>query len=97
MGGGIVNYRSTKMQFQKIITLGNVLTIVSMVGCLITVYSQFKTDVAVMQTTIAQQQEVNKRHEQMLQVFRNEIREDIREIKADQRSISDSLSLRRNR
>lgn len=80
-----------KMQFQKSISLGNVLTIASIVGGLITVYSQFKADIAVMQATIVQQREVDRQHEQALSQLRVEIRDDIREIKGDQRRISDTI------
>jgi hypothetical protein len=80
-----------KMQFQKSISLGNLLTIASIVGGLITVYSQFKADIAVMQANITQQREVDKQHELALQQLRLEIRDDIKDIKGDQRRISDTI------
>ena len=80
-----------KMQFQKTISLGNVLTIVSIVGGLITVYSQFKADIAVMQANLVQQREVDRQHEAALSQLRTEIRDDIKEIKGDQRRISDTI------
>lgn len=80
-----------KMQFQKSISLGNILTILSIVGGLITVYSQFKADIAVMQATMVQQREVDRQHELALQQLRTEIRDDIKEIKGDQRRISDTI------
>lgn len=80
-----------KMQFQKTISLGNILTIVAIVGGLITVYSQFKADIAVMQANLMQQREVDRQHEMALALLRTEIRDDIKDIKGDQRRISDTI------
>ncbi len=81
-----------KMQFQKTISLGNVLTIVSIVGGLLTVYSQFKADIAVMQVNLLQQREVDRQHEQMIQQLRTEIRDDIKDIKNDQQRIREAMT-----
>lgn len=79
------------MHFQKTISLGNILTIASIFGGLITVYSQFKADIAVMQVNLVQQRETDKQHDSAIQQLRSEIRDDIREIKSDQRRISDTI------
>lgn len=79
------------MQFEKTISLGNVLTILSVVGGLTTVYSQFRADIAVMQVSLVQQREIDRQHEVSLIQLRTEIRDDIKDIKSDQRRITDTI------
>jgi len=83
--------RTNRARYDRTVSLGNILTVVSMLAGLVTMYSQFKSEMATMQVTILTQQREADRQREQLQQLRQEVRDDIREIRSDQRRIADSL------
>jgi hypothetical protein len=83
-----------KMHFDRSINLGNLLTIVTMVGGLMVVYGKFEARISVLEIAITHQQQVDRRHEAEVELLRREIREDLKDIKADQRRVTEFIEKR---
>lgn len=86
-----------RMHFEKSVSLGNVLTILSMFGGLIVTYAQFSARVSVLEVELVRQRETDNRHEAEAELLKREIREELRDLRVDVRRYAEVLERRSER
>lgn len=80
-----------KQRFFYSITLGNIFTIFSFIGASIALYTNLIDDVRAAKQEIVHLKDTDTRRDKVLEAYRLEVRQDIRDVKTDVNKLDDKV------